>query len=363
MNHTNQTNLDNRTFILLASCPSKTLQTTPNDVCLQDQRGQATAIRQANSSQLTLAGLNISTVQGLPSQATSIDLSSNAIQALNLSTSGVVTLNLQRNSIASILSLPPTLETLDLSYNAIDHLSLAAFDWRTLPKLKSLNLRGNGIRSFYYARFPASLQSLDLSENPFEEFAIDSSTLKQFRDAKFKLTLNLTASMVQTITSKCSSYAIVQLINVSVCYESNILTQWEESSAKFHQFGSVFNMIFILMVVLLAVHAYGRFKARQISALENMEVRTTASSSCEALDLEPIQYRETLTQAIPSSYRRVKLTTLASFLSTTLSTAMEFKSNGSGRGPHLNFKLDAKKEHQKPCRLALMGHFTPWHVD
>ncbi|CAK4991798.1 unnamed protein product, partial [Aphanomyces euteiches] len=279
MNHTNQTNLDNRTFILLASCPSKTLQTTPNDVCLQDQRGQATAIRQANSSQLTLAGLNISTVQGLPSQATSIDLSSNAIQALNLSTSGVVTLNLQRNSIASILSLPPTLETLDLSYNAIDHLSLAAFDWRTLPKLKSLNLRGNGIRSFYYARFPASLQSLDLSENPFEEFAIDSSTLKQFRDAKFKLTLNLTASMVQTITSKCSSYAIVQLINVSMCYESNILTQWEESSAKFHQFGSVFNMIFILMVVLLAVHAYGRFKARQISALENMEVRTTASSS------------------------------------------------------------------------------------
>ncbi|KAH9111107.1 hypothetical protein AeMF1_014295 [Aphanomyces euteiches] len=347
-----------------------------------DQRGQATAIRQANSSQLTLAGLNISTVQGLPSQATSMyeshsfsfalyadllvlcrDLSSNAIQALNLSTTGVVTLNLQRNSIASILSLPPTLETLDLSYNAIGHLSLAAFDWRTLPKLKSLNLRGNGIRSFYYARFPASLQSLDLSENPFEEFAIDSSTLKQFRDAKFKQTLNLTASMVQTITSKCSSYAIVQLINLSVCYESNILTQWEESSAKFHQIGSVFNMIFILMVVLLAVHAYGRFKARQISALENMEVRTTASSSCEALDLEPIQYRETLTQAIASSYRRVKLTTLASFLSTTLSTAMEFKSNGSGRGPHLNFKLDAKKEHQKPCRLALMGHFMPWHVD
>ncbi|KAG9408279.1 hypothetical protein AC1031_021524 [Aphanomyces cochlioides] len=59
MNQTNQTNLDNGTIILLAFCPSKTLQTTPNDVCLHDQRGQATAIRQANSSQLTLAGLNL----------------------------------------------------------------------------------------------------------------------------------------------------------------------------------------------------------------------------------------------------------------------------------------------------------------
>ncbi|KAG9408280.1 hypothetical protein AC1031_021525 [Aphanomyces cochlioides] len=101
--------------------------------------------------------------------------------------------------------------------------------------------------------------------------------------------------MVQTITSKCSSFAIVQLINVSVCYENNLLTQWEESSAKFHHFGSVFNMIFVIMVVLLAVHAYGRFKARQILAFEDMEVRTVSSSSCEALDLEAIQYRETLT--------------------------------------------------------------------
>ena len=72
----------------------------------------------------------------------------------------------------------------------------------------------------------------DLSDNPFEEFNIDSSTLKQFRAASFKLTLNLTTNMVQTITSKCGSFAKVELLNVSVCGENNLLTQWEGKNLR-----------------------------------------------------------------------------------------------------------------------------------
>ncbi|OQR87013.1 protein kinase [Achlya hypogyna] len=122
-----------------------------------------------------LRSANVEVVQGLPSVATSVDLSNNSIYRMTFDRQpNVVSLNLSRNMISSLDAVAslPNLETLDLSMNKLTTWTNAG----ALPNLTALNLSGNQIRSLYRPTFPPSLVSLDLSGNPITSFDLTTAT-------------------------------------------------------------------------------------------------------------------------------------------------------------------------------------------
>ncbi|KAF0725248.1 hypothetical protein Ae201684_016265 [Aphanomyces euteiches] len=158
---------------------------------------------------LDLSKQSISTIDVLPSMATSLDLSFNSIQSLG---SQPIPPRLKA------LSLPATLETLDLSYNQ------GGMAWFSMAQVATSNLthlylRGNNLSTIVLTQqtLPPSLTYLDLSDNPNVIVFADRSTYTSL--ARQQIVLKVNTSLA-TVSGFCLGSLVLPISPTAyVCIE------------------------------------------------------------------------------------------------------------------------------------------------
>ncbi|KAF0748637.1 hypothetical protein AaE_007294 [Aphanomyces astaci] len=162
------------TNTLLAACPHAYVSSAAvhSQVCLRNVITNNTiVVVQGEPKILSLSDQGIQSIEAFPTQPHILDLSSNALRSINVSSTtgvSVMSLNLRNNSIttAGLVTLPPSIISLDLSDNDIDSMGTTSFNWASLTKLTTLygkmasNVSGNGMHSIHLPSLPPSLTTL-----------------------------------------------------------------------------------------------------------------------------------------------------------------------------------------------------------
>ncbi|KAG9410290.1 hypothetical protein AC1031_018322 [Aphanomyces cochlioides] len=157
----------------LTACPSVRDYSFP---CLRDANNTTFVfLDQPLNQSFDFSGLDISTVEALPPNATYVNLSNNKISQLDFEIpSSLSFLNLSQNALSLFwLRVPLSVETLDVSYNqgGLSWLPLASWDYY-LPRLRKLIYRGNKLDTVRLdmMNFPSSttcsIRQIDLLDNP-----------------------------------------------------------------------------------------------------------------------------------------------------------------------------------------------------
>ncbi|KAH9168793.1 hypothetical protein AeNC1_017837 [Aphanomyces euteiches] len=172
---------------------------------------------------LDLSKQSISTIDVLPSMATSLDLSFNSIQSLGSQPipPRLKALNLSRNALMvgwTNRSLPVTLETLDLSYNQ------GGMAWFSMAQVATSNLthlylRGNNLSTIVLTQqtLPPSLTYLDLSDNPNVIVYADRSTYTSLARQQIVLKVNTSLATVSGFCLGSLVLPISPTAYVSIC--------------------------------------------------------------------------------------------------------------------------------------------------
>ncbi|KAF0688630.1 Aste57867_19803 [Aphanomyces stellatus] len=294
---------------LVSTCPPKATTTQARDdgspsnttfACLR--AGNTTvAIVQVNAAVLNLSGQNIVAVEGLPTTPQIIDLSKNAIRSMNVVHATVLSLNLRDNALTTdgLVNLPSDINYLDLSNNAIDRIDLTTFNWTRLPKLTSLNLSGNALKSFRMAKFPPTLTSLDLSGNRFETFEVDAATFAQLNDPSFRLVYPLGFQNIAFIREKCNQISAAYVSNfmcIAPYDTSRAFKNTDEPDNSLTQIAT--NISACVMGIGLAVWGVNKYWKRERMAYEatiRPREHTIVSSNCDDFEDAPMQYRASVT--------------------------------------------------------------------
>ncbi|KAG9408276.1 hypothetical protein AC1031_021521 [Aphanomyces cochlioides] len=300
-------------WTLLPSC----LNTTNSDItipvaCLQRSDGMiATVEIQGNT--LDLSNRNISQVLGVPPSVVSINLSQNKLSSFYATNSSLRTINLSGNyfNMFSRLVLPSSVVELDLSSNHITELDPNPFNLLQYPKLAYLNLSSNGLTIINKPTFPRSLQTLDLSDNADVQVADLSPTVFFFlqgRTVVYMTTPKERAAIAASCTDVGQLYYLSQgIVCVFDGARQDVQQNVQSVLSSLRQLSAA-----CLAVVSIILAIYIMFKClRRKEPSPAYEGRPTlTSSACEAYDLEPIQYRASVSPShLPSHQSPLKTTT------------------------------------------------------
>ncbi|CAK5035309.1 unnamed protein product [Aphanomyces euteiches] len=301
-------------WTLLPRC----LNATTGDItipvaCLQRSDGMmATVEIQGNT--LDLSNRNISQVLGVPSSVVSINLSQNKLTSFYATNSSLRTINLSGNSfnIYSRLVLPSSVVELDLSSNNITELDPNPFNLLQCPKLAYLNLSSNGLTSLNKPTFPRSLQTLDLSDNDDVQVADLSPTVFFFleeRTVMYTTTPKERAAIAASCTDVGQLYYLSQGI---VCVFDGARQDVQQSvQSVLSSLRQLSAACIALLSIILAIYIMFKCLRRKEPSSAAYEGRPTlTSSACDAYDLEPIQYRASVSPShLPTHPSPVKTST------------------------------------------------------
>ncbi|KDO26343.1 hypothetical protein SPRG_20607 [Saprolegnia parasitica CBS 223.65] len=279
---------------LLQLCPSIT--STPSACVRQGGNGSVSVIAANDSGAIDLFNMSITTVEELPVQFTTLNLSKNlidSVRSMYLGPSRLSSLDLSHNSIQSYsrLALPTTLTVLDLSFNNLTRLDATTINWMLFPNLTKLILRGNNITSISSTHFPASLQHLDLSMNPICRFDIDPTTYYQFRSDSFELMASMAPNAFQMACVSCPGTLVVGQGLALCVFEGSREHLLNQTQDYFLRYSIAISTVTVL---LMAVLWFRRYRQIQRDRAELSMRDTCTSSICAQYDGVPMQYRISL---------------------------------------------------------------------
>ncbi|OQR93324.1 kinase, partial [Thraustotheca clavata] len=279
---------------LYGTCPNQTISVP----CVIDTNNLITIVNATNGA-LTINNANIEQIYDYPSTTSSIDCSFNNISLLPIGVfPKVLSLNMSYNDLRSLNDLPamPQLQSIDLSFNDIeDTTALAAI--LKYEHLTQLNLQGNRINAIYNLSLPRNLKSLDLSGNPLTVLTLSKSTYNRM--------LNFTNLVLVPMTPNKCNGVIQKLANTFVCVLSSV-----DSTKVLH------NLYVPIIVSVLAVNIiiFGYiifYKKVWIDrTVNNDDLRATCiSSHASFLESEPVQIRLSISSIVSDKATNAKLTT------------------------------------------------------
>ncbi|EQC37641.1 hypothetical protein SDRG_05233 [Saprolegnia diclina VS20] len=307
---------------LLQLCPSIT--STPS-ACVRQGGNDSVSVIAANASgAIDLSNMSITTIEELPVQFTTLNLSNNlvdSVRSMYLGPSHLTNLDLSYNNIQSYsrLALPTTLTVLDLSFNNLTRLDATTINWLLFPNLTKLILRGNSITSISSTHFPASLQHLDLSMNPICRFDIDPTTYYQFRSDSFELMASMAPNAFQMACVSCPGTLVVGQGLALCVFEGSREHLLNQTQDYFLRYSIAISTITVL---LMAVLWFRRYRQIQRDRAELSMRDTCTSSICAQYDGVPMQYRISLsplaappsssTSCLPTDTQRTDVSTATS---------------------------------------------------